>query len=119
MATGLTAGTYTVCVTDARGCLSCTSYTLSPTGINEASTQDIDFTVSPNPSNGKFIVQSPVLNRVSVVEIYNMLGEKVFSQQIPANNTSFPVDISGLGKGVYIFTIKTAAQTGLKKVVVY
>jgi hypothetical protein len=119
--TGLTAGTYTCCVTDSHGCMTCTPVTLTPTGINELSTESPDFTILPNPNNGTF--QLRIANFQSSaeysIEVYNVLGEKVYHAPLSAQSTIQSIDISGLGKGVYILSLKTGTQQALKKVVVY
>jgi len=48
-------------------------------------------TVYPNPSNGVFTIQSSVVSGKSLVEVYNVLGEKVYSQSSILNS---PVSIN-------------------------
>jgi hypothetical protein len=81
--------------------------------------------VFPNPSNGLFTIQSlgdvsTSLNIHSTVEIYNVLGEKVYKatlKQVQGENT---INLSNQPNGVYLYrVIKEAGElVGEGKVVV-
>jgi hypothetical protein len=61
-------------------------------------------TVSPNPSNGKFTFQSSVVSQKSSVEVYNVLGEQVYSQySLP--NTQYQIDLTNQPNGVYFYRV--------------
>ena len=62
--------------------------------------------VYPNPSHGVFIIEmnSEQLKVNSEVEVYNMLGEKVYSQySLP--NTKYSIDLSNQPAGIYLYRI--------------
>ncbi|MBI4931522.1 MAG: T9SS type A sorting domain-containing protein [Bacteroidetes bacterium] len=95
---------------------------LSTTGINQSSVIGNQFTVYPNPSNGMFNVQCLMANG-STIEIYNVLGEKVFTSTIsPVGNNSNGVNHEPLTinldapSGIYQLNIKTDEGTVTKKV---
>ncbi len=82
------------------------------TGLNELSSRDdFDFSIYPNPSNGMFNVKwlmangntSTISHQPSTIEIYNVLGGKVFDLTIePSNHTTIAVSLpSGMGQGIY------------------
>ncbi len=62
--------------------------------------------VYPNPSSGIFKMElSGIINEPSV-EVYNVLGEKVFSQ-FPIDNPKFSIDLSNQTSGVYFYRVLT------------
>jgi hypothetical protein len=69
---------------------------------------DNEVKVFPNPNNGKFTIQeSGARNQNSVVEIYNMLGEKVFSKSLLHLTTEYSLDLSSQSAGIYLYRILT------------
>ena len=62
--------------------------------------------VYPNPSKGQFTIQSSVASSKSFVEIYNVLGEKVYSGNLPVggqeDNT---IDLRNQPSGVYFYRV--------------
>jgi hypothetical protein len=77
-------------------------------GINEwKNLQKIS--IFPNPSNGEFEVKS-MNAEVKLVEIYNVLGEKVFSSTVSSHTStglSMTVDLPGQPEGIYFMKVKT------------
>lgn len=89
------------------------------TGIDNISTSYENTLVYPNPSNGLFTIKPSVNNSqpvpteasgLSEVEVYNMLGEKVYSKQFTVNNSQLTIDLSSLPSGVYLYRVLT--ETG-------
>ncbi|HXB11943.1 MAG TPA: T9SS type A sorting domain-containing protein, partial [Bacteroidia bacterium] len=76
-------------------------------GIAQIDPTSSDVKVYPNPSNGIFTVQI-ANNYNNQTEVYNMLGEKVYSAKQTAKNTL--IDLSGKSKGVYFYSVST--ETG-------
>jgi uncharacterized repeat protein (TIGR03803 family) len=80
--------------------------------------------VYPNPVNSVLTVEvkSEKLIVNSIVEIYNVLGEKVYAQnlKLAQGENSFTFDVSGFSSGVYLLQINTADGVGVasKKFVV-
>ena len=93
-------------------------YTNNPNAIkNNASATKLN--IYPNPSNGKFVLEYSSLekNQKTNVEVYNMIGKKVFSQNdLPANQTT--LDLSTLSSGVYFLNLKTENSSVTKKIVI-
>jgi hypothetical protein len=58
--------------------------------------------VYPNPSSGTFIFQSP--EKITSLEIYNVLGEKVFYRERPALFTA-SIDLSNQPDGIYFYAL--------------
>ena len=60
-------------------------------------------TVYPNPSSGKFTISSK--SAISSVEVYNLLGELVYSDCKFSGQKSIELDLSNRSKGVYVIRI--------------
>jgi hypothetical protein len=69
-------------------------------GINEIKNKP-EVSLYPNPSNGKFIIQSVGFNYKSLIEIYNVLGEKVYTSNVSSFYTT--IDISNEANGIYLY----------------
>ena len=122
----LSPGTYTITVTDAHGCNNTFSKNLVCGGVikdekdaddNQPSCCDgpDNITLYPNPNNGQFTVSiknyarpneslGRELGITNSVEIYNMLGQKVYSQ---FNNQTpiFNINITSQPNGIYLIRI--------------
>lgn len=61
----------------------------------------IDFTYSPNPSNGKVAITAKI--PMSQVSVYSLTGQLLFENQPNENNTN--VDISSFAVGTYFFKL--------------
>jgi hypothetical protein len=73
-----------------------------PAGIAEHSISN-SIQVFPNPSNGEFTVTNQSLMIKSTIDIYNILGEKIYSTDVNSVNTQ--IDISGNPYGVYLYRV--------------
>jgi len=63
------------------------------------------YTVYPNPSKGVFTIQSAVVSGQSLVELYNVLGEKVGFNTFTIRNSQFTIDLSSNPNGVYLYRV--------------
>ena len=101
------------------------SITLStpPLGINSLQMANSGFNIEPNPNNGVFCIEhrnpSEWQGRAgraekesgeTVIEIYNMMGQRIFQAQYPILNTKYKIDLSGQPAGIYLCRVVT--QTG-------
>ncbi len=48
----------------------------------------------------------------STVEIYNMLGEKIYSEQLTMNNGQLTIDLGAKSPGVYMYRL--ISQSGVQ-----
>lgn len=90
------------------------------TGINEVNSMQEQFTISPNANNGIFNLSfSSPLPGVSLVEVYNIMGEKVYSAPFNIQNTTFRININNQPAGMYfVKVLNKGTLVGVKKMVV-
>ncbi len=76
-------------------------------GINNPSPTTSSINVYPNPSNGEFtiVAKSEELRAKSIIEVYNVLGEKVYSNPFTFNNSQFTIDLSSQPNGIYFYRV--------------
>ena len=78
----------------------------SPTGVDQVRDYlSSDFRIFPNPSNGSINVFRPSDIENSVLTIYTLSGQPVFSQDLSSANSLISVDL--LEPGAYISRIST------------
>jgi len=107
----LCSGSYCCHVTDHNGCIDSTCVTImNLTGVNEVTSNSGPIMVYPNPSNGQFTIKTTVDCGASLVEIYNVLGEKISSTSLNAKGGNQTIDISSQPNGVYVY--KVISKTG-------
>jgi hypothetical protein len=119
-------------LTNKRGCDSTVTLnlTISPcTDIAEINKAD-NIAVYPNPANDEIHVISEQLTVLSI-EIYNLLGERVYQSSVtshslsgtspmtnvPMTNTPITINIADMPSGVYIMEVKTESGVGVRKFV--
>ncbi|NTW33576.1 MAG: T9SS type A sorting domain-containing protein [Bacteroidetes bacterium] len=96
------------------------SYTISSdfsvgTEITNSQKMPNEISVFPNPAFGKVTVSSS--EKIDVIEIYNILGEKIYSLNDPKQKTSYEIDFSNFPKGTYFIKIIDGINTQTKKIV--
>jgi len=81
----------------------------SPSGIDELINGD-RVNLYPNPNNGEFTVQIGD-NYQSIVkryfEIYNMIGEKIYSLKFVNSTSEFKIDLNEQSTGIYLYRVIT------------
>jgi len=101
------AGTYCCLISDAHGCKDSTCVTINlTTDIKNILQGRGGITVYPNPCNGTF--ELGISNYQSGmkynVEIYNVLGEKVYSK-LSIVHSPLSIDLRNLPNGIYFYRI--------------
>lgn len=118
-ATGLTAGTYSVTVTDANQCSVVKVVVISSIeDIQAAGFSTIS--VYPNPTNGLFNVSASLVNASSTsMEIIDITG-KVISKTDLGTGTSIEtlIDVSNIAKGIYTLRFETNMGTVSQRLIV-
>ncbi len=71
------------------------------------------FTYHPNPTDGVLNLNS--VENIDNVEIYNLLGQQVLSQNVEATSTA--LDVSNLAVGAYVMKVSVNGETGTYKII--
>ena len=81
-----------------------------PLGVNELSLSGNDVELYPNPNTGQFnlVIASAAKQSHSIIEIYNMLGEKIYSRTFNIQNSA--INIAGSPSGIYLYRV--TSETG-------
>jgi hypothetical protein len=85
-----------------------------PTSVTEIMQGNL-ISIYPNPSAGIFTVKTDNEN-IDRIEIFNMLGEKVFDAEII--NSQGEIDLSDQANGIYFIRMKTKTKTFTQKIIV-
>jgi hypothetical protein len=88
------------------------------TGMEE--NDDASLSVFPNPATDELRIKSRVLGtelRIEGIEIYNLMGQKVFSQLQTKNDKQQTVNVSALNPGIYFVKLKSEKQEYVAKFV--
>jgi len=72
------------------------------TELNTHETLETTLKVSPNPSAGKISIQYQVSSEVGLIEVFDILGNKVFSQTVPPWSQYLHLDLGNLTNGIYL-----------------
>lgn len=103
--TGIGAGNYCCTITDNNGCIDNICETISSDlGVDNVSSSTGTIKVYPNPSTGMFTIQSSVVGGQMAIEVYNLLGEVVYSQS-DIHNAQFTINLSNQPNGIYLYRI--------------
>lgn len=90
---------------------------LSTTGDDDETSANDGVTVFPNPSTGEFEI-SGLGSETGLTEIFNVLGEKIYSRDFKHQNTNLAIDLSGRPKGIYFVVINAGDKLITKKLVI-
>lgn len=97
------------------GGLSVTNYFTYVVGNNcsleVATVSELDF-YFPNPAHG-FVEITSNFN-IDKVELYDLMGQKILNTTIDTKK----IDVSNLSKGIYLLTVYSGAEKGIKKIIV-
>lgn len=107
---------YYFCVTDANGCETCDTATVSfATAISELNNNQI--TIFPNPNNGDFLIE----NFISEVEIKitDVNGKIVFNKVVQPINQKLVIN-TNMGNGIYFMHFRNVStnQIDVKKIII-
>lgn len=81
--------------------------TCSSSGVLDASKSASSVTTFPNPSNGIFTVTAT--SNVKGVEVYNALGELVFTNRFANSAMEQQINLSAMPEGLYLMQVELAS----------
>jgi hypothetical protein len=113
-ATNLSPAIYTCCVTDANGCTTCTSDTVSyPTIIGDSFFND-GFSISPNPFSTHLTITSASTTPTTIT-LYDYTGKEILRTK--SNTEETVLNTEGLAAGFYLLRVESGAGVRNYKVV--
>lgn len=119
--TGLTSGFYIVTVSDANGCMSIIADSVGfDVGIGFDSQKNNFINMYPNPVNTILTISIENQNHGElVINIYNILGNLIFSQNLTQTQETHYIDFEQLGcrEGMYFIHLQTQNYVEVRKVV--
>jgi hypothetical protein len=68
----------------------------------------------PNPTNGLVNVQLPNFNvdeKEIKIEVFNYIGDNIYSEYIKSTRNNFSIDLQGHAKGIYLTRININGET--------
>jgi Secretion system C-terminal sorting domain len=106
---GLAAGTYTVTITDGRGCTQTGVYTVQNTvGTFDVSSIFSKVTLAPNPTTGNTTLNLELNRPMSArIQVLNVMGQLLYEKrsQTSEANQQYELDMSDRPAGVYLVRI--------------
>ena len=116
-----TTGTYTVTITDSRGCSSTKTYDFSATGINYTKFVTASMRVYPNPANGATSLNvelSVNANVIGNIKLVNVNGQIISETPVNLNKgtNNITIDISNVAAGVYALQFSNGKQSQAQRV---
>ncbi|MFH1319713.1 MAG: PKD domain-containing protein [Bacteroidota bacterium] len=124
------AGTYSVVVTDANGCVDSASIVVpeNPQGFENPEGLIIEgLVIYPNPTDGRITIDVEFDETDKIeIQLYNVLGELLYKypqepvQKVKPGHSGwmkYELDLSGLPNGVYFIRVTTPYDSSNKKVI--
>jgi hypothetical protein len=74
-------------------------------GIDVVSSQINYCILFPNPNNGTFTIQTSGITSKSEIEVYNMVGEKVYNETLRQAQGDNKIDITDQPAGIYLYRV--------------
>lgn len=88
-------------------------------GIGDIPAEELSYQVYPNPNTGAFHLNLEALNgKDASVRVYNLLGETVYSSELPFENEHPLVNLGNITRGVYFVEVSSGSGRAIKKIVV-
>jgi len=110
-------GTYSVLISDGNGC-SVLSSGMIITGLSHPSFKE-GFGVSPNPATDEFTVYGLQFTGRATLEVYNVVGEKVYSRQLQTSNLKLQtINCKQLPAGVYFIRVTDGQREWIGKIII-
>lgn len=93
--------------------------TFSPVGISDHSGIQSVFRVSPNPSNGMFILTlKNIAERDARVTISNVQGIEIMNTTLcVTGEKNFPLDMTTVPKGIYLVKVQSGQDIEIQKII--
>jgi hypothetical protein len=87
------------------------------TDISEQANFHDGLNLFPNPATNELRIQNTEF-KIDKVEIYDVIGQRVFNQQLNANNQQLTLNVSFLQNGIYFLRLKSNSKTRTQKFII-
>ena len=91
-----------------------TTVSFSLLGIDDS--DQISFSMAPNPASSRLRVALPSTMNNGSIEIYDMLSRKIFTTEMMNTHTSI-IDVSSWNSGIYLVKVSNGASSQTKRFV--
>lgn len=82
-----------------------------PSSITELEEKDNGLLIYPNPNNGLFTLTYGLNEQqTGEIQIFDMVGKKVFAQQLNVESNSMHIDFSEMNAGIYLIRLEVNGQ---------
>lgn len=114
-----TPGDYQLEYTNAAGCKTISPvFTFTGVGIANLGSNNLDFQMYPNPSNGLVNIQLGTAYNSVTINVYSVVGTTVFSQQFTQGMDMQTIDLGMLNNGIYIVELVSGSERGIQRLIV-
>jgi hypothetical protein len=81
--------------------------------VENSKAESFSMTVYPNPSKGvyAFAIKNYQLKIKNSVEVYNVMGQQVYSNSLQIPDSSFQIDLTSQPSGIYLYRVITESGT--------
>ena len=90
-------------------------------GMSTFAPTENTFSISPNPSNGKFVISDASLQGKQFeslsIKVYDLLGRVVYEQSLILTKAQTPLELN-LDKGTYILELRTEESVQRERIVI-
>lgn len=115
-------GTYTVTVTDSKGCTATATVTMPgcQVGIQQSLNNVNAFRAYPNPTSTTLNVQMTLTNADDVqISLVNVAGQTVLSRNVSkASSINEQLNVANLAKGIYFLKVTTSEGSAADKIII-
>jgi len=117
--TGSSTATFTLLITDNRGCLASDTIQIIITGISDKKEQEV-LKAYPNPGSGKIRIVAP--NNIDLtnttIQVFDVTGRTVFNESWMDAQQEFLIDVSQLANGQYNITLNDGVVSFSNKIII-
>ncbi len=75
------------------------------------------FIISPNPTAGNFTISFSEIIRTGIIELYNTLGKKLYSEKIN-NESKSEISLETISQGIYFVKVSVGEKSYCKKIII-
>jgi PKD repeat protein len=88
-------------------------------GVGISETANSGFTVTPNPSDGRFIIEWSGKSEATI-ELYNAAGQQIYATRANTGSGIFTkeLNLNQIPSGLYFFKVETSDKTYYQKIVI-